>query len=257
MRNRSIIRNRQWPILVALVVFFAVQYDFRAEQNADESTPSLTELEVPNADQKKQLRSLIQQIAGIEQTIGTMYDDLKVLGEVKDEKTVLYLAAEYMGDAGNQDRRFFINDRITIFWKDGQPSRFELFRRQAKVRGIYIIRKTMTAESMVEAARAESLSVPVQILVDETLESGLGVQTQFRLPGPNQDNLEDSSELVETTTGSNKRVAIVYLRRVEDRMDVLRKYLQFLRDSENRIRFIIKNKLREDSMRYQRTKTLE
>ena len=249
--------QRKWiPAAVLTAFLFAPQYDYRAEQNADNGAPSLTELEVPNKAQTKQIRDLIQQIAEVESSIAAMKNDLDVLGKVNDGQTRINVAATYMGNPGNIEHRFFINEIATIHWNGNQIGKFEFFRRQARVRGIYIIKKTMTADSMAQAAESGTLQVPIAILVQETLDSGRGIVTQFKLPGPDQDSIKDHNELVESGKGKME-VSTVYLRQVEDRLDILRKYLQAMRDTERIIRYLIRNKIKADHYRYERTKSIK
>ncbi len=238
------------------ILLFAPQYENRAEQNSDNGAPSLTELEVPNEAQKKQIKDLIRQIAEVEVSIAAMKNDLEVLGKVQDGKSVINVAATYMGTAGNIENRYFINETATIFWDGDRLGKFQFFRRQAKVRGIYIIRKTVTADSMAQAAESGALDVPISILVQETLESGRGIVTQFKLPGPGQDSIKDHNELVESGQGKQE-VATIYLRKVNDRLEVLRNHLQFLRDTERIIRYLIRHKIQSDHYRYDRTRSIK
>ena len=251
MGNRKLI-----PMAVLAFFLFAPQYENRAEQNSTNGAPSLTELEVPNKAQKKQIQDLIQQIAEVETSIAAMKNDLDVLGKVQDGKTVINVTATYMGNPGNIENRFFINEIATIHWDGERIGKFEFFRRQARVRGIYIIRKTMTADSMAQAAKSGALEVPIAILVEETLDSGRGIVTQFKLPGPGQDSIKDYKELVESGQGK-KEVATVYLRQVQDRLDILRRYLQSMRDTERIIRYLIRNKIKSDHYSYERTKSIK
>ena len=249
--------NSKLPgVMLLAALLFAPQHENHAEQNPGNGAPSLTELEVPNEAEKKQIRSLIRQIAEVEKSISAMKNDLEVLGRIQDGKSVIYTAATYMGTAGSIENRYFLNERATIEWEADRAARFELFRRQARVRGIYIIKKTMSADSMIQAAESNALNVPISITVEEILDSGRGLVTQFRLPGPDQSSIQDHKELVESGQGK-KEVTIVYLRRVDDRLDILRSYLQSMRDTERMIRYMIRNKIEADHHRYERTKSIK
>ena len=241
---------------LAGTILFAPQDGYRAEQDKPDSAPSLTELEVPNESEKKQIRDLIDQIARVEASISTMKDDLEVLGRVKDEVTVIYLRAEYRGEPGNQDRRFFVNEMVTVKWNGDKPGSFEFFRRQARIRGVYVIRKTMKADSMTEAATQDALTVPISITVQETLDSGRGQLTQFRIPAAGEAAVQDHKELVQSGNAAGQEAVVIYLRKVEDRLGVLRNYLQFLKDTERMMRYLIRNKLESDQNRYERTESL-
>lgn len=243
-------------LVFATAILFAPQDGFRAEQEKPESTPSLTELQTPNEAEKKQIRDLIDQIAAVERSMATMKDDLEVLNRVKDNQTTIYLTAEYAGEPGNRDRRYFVNENVTIEWEGEQPARFIFFRRQARIRGVYVIKKTIKADSMQEGSRNDSLSVPVQILVEETLDSGKGQVTEFRIPSGDEASIQDHKELVTTSTGADKEARVIYLRQVKDRLKVLRSQLQLMRRAERMMRYLIRSKLKEDHNRYERTNTL-
>ena len=65
--------NSKLPgVMLLAALLFAPQHENRAEQNPGNGAPSLTELEVPNEAEKKQIRSLIRQIAEVEKSISAM-----------------------------------------------------------------------------------------------------------------------------------------------------------------------------------------
>ncbi len=211
----------------------------------------LTRVPEPTAEEQAAYKDVIQHIAEIQKDIVVYYTDLTEKGRILRRKDAsgrevgapyseFEITSEVQNYYGQRDR-YVYTERIHIEW-DVQPGTTAgtstvkiksvvLTQRRGLVGHGYVLKRRIAAD-VLPPVEKESDALPVNLVVNELLDSGKGLFINFRFP--ETVNVRDRDEVIDID-GDKKSIRVIYVRTHAEKMRLLREYRDALKLTWRRV----------------------
>lgn len=203
-----------------------------------------TRVQQPNEMQKRIIADLMQEISSEQKDIQKYYTDLKEKNRIQgNNETIVPLMAETRSDFGSK-QRFFYSEEIRITWKGEQIGSLLFLQRRALIGTGNVLVKRISYDV---SQGDDGIQGDINYTITEELESGRGMNVNFRFPSEKEEDIRDREESMEVD-GIKRMMKIVYVRNVETRISILREDLRMLKLAHRRIDWVI----RSENIRHER-----
>ncbi len=201
----------------------------------------------PNAQEDaKAYLDLVGQIAVLQKDIAGYYkdlDDRSRITRARDQNgnptgpafSEFEIQSEVQTYYGQRDR-YVYTEKVRLEWADGGQDgpvikNMVITQRRGRIGRSYVLRRQLTAD-VLPPVKSENDPLPVNLIVNELLDSGKGMFVNFRMPKDGQSR--DGKETI-TVDGQKKEISVIYMRSHAEKMRVLREYRNVLKLTWRRI----------------------
>lgn len=215
----------------------------------------LTRVPEPTPEEQAAYKDVINHIADIQKDIAAYYTDLGEKGrilrtrdasgkEVGGPYSEFEITSEVQTYYGQRDR-YVYTERIHIDW-NVQPGTqagsvvasvksVVLTQRRGRVGHGYVLKRRIAAD-ILPKVESENDALPVNLIVNELLDSGKGLLVNFRFPESKdvRDKTGENAEVIEVD-GQKKKIDLIYVRSHAEKMRMLREYRDALKLTWRRV----------------------
>lgn len=206
----------------------------------------------PNArEDAKAYLDLVNQIAELQGDIASLYQDLNERSRVtraldQNGKPTGPLFSEFEIQAetqtyyGQRDR-YIYTEKVRLEWAEGGQAptikTMVVTQRRGRIGHSYVLRRQLTAD-VLPPVKTEKEPLPINLIVNELLDSGKGLFVDFRMP--KDEKSRDGDETI-TIDGQKKEIKVIYMRSHAEKMRVLREYRNILKLTWRRLDWEIRS----------------
>jgi len=206
----------------------------------------------PNArEDAKAYLDLVKQIAELQGDIASLYQDLSERSRVtraldQNGKPTGPLFSEFEIQAetqtyyGQRDR-YIYTEKVRLEWAEGGQAptikTMVVTQRRGRIGQSYVLRRQLTAD-VLPPVKTEQDPLPINLIVNELLDSGKGLFVDFRMP--KDEKSRDGDETI-TVDGQKKEIKVIYMRSHAEKMRVLREYRNVLKLTWRRLDWEIRS----------------
>ncbi|MCE9597177.1 MAG: hypothetical protein K8S54_04340 [Spirochaetia bacterium] len=212
-------------------------------------------------------KDLVRQIAETQRDIEAYFVDLKERQRIVQDKDAngkpigpsyseFEITSEVQTYYGQRDR-YVYTERVRLEWdiKSGQGGEasanikgFNVSQRRGRVGQSYVLKRRITADVLPQAPNGAN-ALPLNLVVNELLDSGKGLFLNFRFP--DADVVRDKDEVIEID-GIKKEIHVIYVRSHSEKMRLLREYRDVLKLTWRRVDWEIRSGRARNEMEMQR-----
>lgn len=216
---------------LGILVFFGVIIRAGGLFPADE----FTIIKKANPEQLEQIKFLETRIAETVKDIEKYHTDMKESGRIYKDSSKLPVTSEIQTYYGQRDR-YKLDEEATISWTGDKISAITFQQRRGMLGRGYVVQKRFKVTSFAVGDGTKGGTV-VDLVVDELLESGRGLYVNFRFPGDQP--VRDHEEEIEIN-GKKRTYNVVYVRDVDQKINLLREYLRMVQLTWRRIDWVVR-----------------
>ncbi|MBE7440377.1 MAG: hypothetical protein HS115_18145 [Spirochaetales bacterium] len=200
-----------------------------------DALPEFTRAEEPTPEQVATMQTIVKEIAEVQQDISTYFKDLEERGLITQNQSSIPLTADVQTYYGDRNR-YLLNEQGIINWQGEKIASFTFEQRRAVPRTGYIVKKRISANTVVDMNKQEL----VDLYVNEILTSGKGMTLNFRFAQPGED-LRDRTEVIDVGGGRKQQVQVVYVRNMNQKLSIAREYKRLLKLLLRRLDWMVRS----------------
>lgn len=211
---------------------------------------------------------LVKQVAAIQKDIEGYFIDLTERERIVQDKDAngkptgpsyseFEITSEVQTYYGQRDR-YVYTERVRLDWeiKPGTQAGtasatikgFNVSQRRGRVGRSYVLKRRITADVLPQVQN-EKDPLPLNLIVNELLDSGKGLFLNFRFP--DAEVVRDKEETIDID-GMKKKIKVIYVRTHSEKMRLLREYRDVLQLTWRRIDWEIRSTRSRNEMEMQR-----
>lgn len=199
-------------------------------------------VEAPNPAEEAVILGLNAGIAAVQRRIEAHYSDMKGVGLIDaNGKAVVPMKAHIQTALGSRIQ-FMYNEEGNINWNGAQIASFTFLIRKARTGTKNKTTKNLTGNVLRDPEGHTGLNdVSLTLLVTKILEPGPGSETSVLFRFPAGKTAQDTN-LVSSEKGYPKTIQVVYVRKVQQKIGMLREYQRLLKLLLRRVDWLIRSK---------------
>lgn len=233
--------------------------------------PAINEFTVtpkPSKEEEAAYNDLVRQIAVIQKDIEAYFIDLTERQRVVQDKDAngkpvgpsyseFEITSEVQTYYGQRDR-YVYTERVRLEWdikpgaQAGSASAtikgFNVSQRRGRVGQSYVLKRRITADVLPPTANGKD-PLPLNLIVNELLDSGKGLFLNFRFPDAEVVRDKDEEIVID---GQKKQIHVIYVRSHSEKMRLLREYRDVLKLTWRRVDWEIRSARARNEMEMQR-----